>query len=178
MFTFLKGEYRKEIIGEYRRRLSVFGFFFVLFFVLILIGLSLPAFINLRVEKNAVFSNREAVSKKITDNGLAEIETRVKKLNKFTAIIKQKSAEQTTVSAIEKIVSERGIGISISSLSMERKNDGWTIIISGKAISREMLVDFSKKLAIVPSFSAVDLPVSSLAKSQDISFTVSLRSKF
>ncbi|MDO8579559.1 MAG: hypothetical protein Q7R72_01675 [bacterium] len=178
MFTFLKGEYRKKIAGEYHRRLSVFGLFFVLFFVLILIGLSLPTFINLRVEKNAILSSREAVSKKITDNGLAEIETRVKKLNKLTAIVEQKSGEQPTISVIEKIVSERGSGISISSLSMERKNDGWTVIISGKAVSREMLVDFSKKLAIVSSFSAVDLPVSSLAKSQDIPFTISLHSKF
>lgn len=178
MFTFLKGEYRREIISEYRRRLSVFGLSLVLFSVLVLTGLALPAFINLRAERNAALMSRKTVSQKITDGELSEIETRVKKLNEMAAIINQRSGEQPVVSIIEKIISERGGGISVSSLSMEKKNDGWTVTVAGRAMSREALVDFSKKLAVIPSFSAVDLPVSSLAKSENISFTVSLRSKF
>ncbi|MEK7163182.1 MAG: hypothetical protein AAB775_00505 [Patescibacteria group bacterium] len=178
MFTFLKGEYRRKIVGEYRRRLSVFGLSLVLFSVLVLAGLALPVFINLRAERNATLMSRKAVSQKMTDGGFSEIETRVKKLNEMAAIINQRSGERPLVSIIEKIIREKESGISVSSLSMERKNDGWTITVAGRAMSREALSNFSKKLAVMPSFSAVDLPVSSLAKSENISFIVSLRSKF
>jgi hypothetical protein len=50
--------------------------------------------------------------------------------------------------------------------------------VSGKAVSRDALLSFSKALKSNHRFESVDLPVSNLAKSKDIEFSISIKGTF
>lgn len=178
MFTFLKGEYKKKIVGEYRKRLLIICFNLSVLLSIILLGLSLLFFISLQGEDKAVILEKEAYSQKMTDSGQAEVENQIKNIQGMITVIKQNIGNAPLTSVIEKVILEKNSDIKISDLSLERKKDGWLITLGGKAATREAMVLFSNKLEAVPSFSGVDLPVSSLAKNKDISFTISLISKF
>lgn len=178
MFTFLKGEYRQRIIGEYRKRLLVLALYLIIPLLFILLVLALPLFVSLRSQNIAILSEREVYSKKMAESGQIEIENQLKNMQEMIIVLKQDIRNAPLVSVIERVLSEKNEGVKISSLSLERKKEGWLVGLSGRAETREVMVDFSKRLETVPAFSLVDLPVSSLAKNRDISFTISFRSKF
>jgi hypothetical protein len=91
--------------------------------------------------------------------------------------VKGDSANNQVVSIIEKIFSAKSSNISLSSVSLDHKSDSWSLSVGGRAATRESLVDFSKKLGGISDFSGIDLPVSSLAKNKDISFSITFHSK-
>ncbi|MEK7607927.1 MAG: hypothetical protein AAB484_03360 [Patescibacteria group bacterium] len=178
IFTFLKGEYRQKILGEYRKRLLVLILSLLVLLLFVLLGLALPSFISLGDQNKVVLLEREAYSKNVAENGQTEIENQLKGMKEMIVVLKQNIENTPLVSIIEKILSEKSFDVTISNLSLERKKEEWSINLSGMAETREAMVDFSKRLEAVSSFSLVDLPVSSLAKNKNISFTISLRSKF
>lgn len=178
MFTFLKEEYKKKVVGEYRRRLLASSLVLGLLLSLILLGLALPTYISLKSQKEALIVEREVSSKKLEDSGQVEIENQVKSLRSMIASVKADAAVRPAAETLEQILLAKGAGISIGSISFERRKDGWAISMGGVALSREALVEFSKRLEMVQSFSNIDLPVASLAKNKDIPFSIALRSKF
>ncbi len=178
MFTFLKGEYRQKVVAEYRKRLLVPRLCLLVLLLLVLVGLTLPSFISLRSRNEGILLERDAYSKKMSEDGQIEIKSQLKVMREMIAFLKQDMKNTPLISVIDRVLSEKKSDVTISGLSLERKGEGWSINLSGRAIGRDALVDFSKKLASIHSFSLVDLPVSSLAKNKDISFTISLRSKF
>jgi hypothetical protein len=69
----------------------------------------------------------------------------------------------------------RPAGITFSSVSYQQKSGAAaTITLEGIAITRDNLVGFITALRAMKNFSAVDLPVSDLADSVDIPFTITL----
>lgn len=66
-------------------------------------------------------------------------------------------------------------GIAISKITMTRVDTGLSAAqISGEAESRQALADFRDRLRAQPDVSAVDLPISNLAKDKDIQFSLSV----
>lgn len=177
MFTFLKGQYRTKVLGEYRKRLAAIYFGLTILCLLVLIGSVLPAFISLGSDRRAAVMERDTLSRKMMTGGQVEIENRAALIEKMLSVLKQDTDRRTLISVLESIFANQGDDVSLSGLSLEKKKDFWAVSLSGQASTREALVDFSKKLETVPSFSGVDLPVSSLAKSRNILFNISLKSQ-
>lgn len=77
---------------------------------------------------------------------------------------------------IDEIASLRTPQIFYSSISLQKLDrtatSTITAIVQGKALTRDSLLKFKKNLESDPNISKVDLPVSDLAKSKDISFAV------
>jgi hypothetical protein len=72
-------------------------------------------------------------------------------------------------------VSEKSKNISLSSISFAKGEKESTIYISGTAVSREALRDFSNKLKNNIAFSNVEVPVSNFAKSKENDFSMTLK---
>jgi len=178
IFTFLKGEYAKKIIGEYRKRLFILCLGLAILFSFSLIGLILPAFISMSSEKEVLILEKQSFSKKTTNDNQGEIEKELKNIKEMITVLALDNTANPITSVLERVLLEKGSGIILQSISLERKKDFWAVSLGGKALSREALVDFSKKLETTPSLSDVDLPVSSLAKNSDIPFSITLHSAF
>lgn len=76
---------------------------------------------------------------------------------------------------IQNILSYRSEQIFINSMEISRSAGTSTsaeVLIIGKADSRESLIDFKKSLEVEKTFRNIDLPVSDLAKSKDIKFSL------
>lgn len=69
-------------------------------------------------------------------------------------------------------------GISISKITVSRAEVGLgPAQLSGEAKNRQALADFRDRLRAQPEVSAVDLPISNLAKDKDIQFSLSVTFK-
>ena len=179
MFTFLTGEYRDRAIREYRlRRLSIFlGLLAVI--LVIAISLSIPTFIILKTKKDILEKTNVAISAS-TEKDSSETETEISALNEKLKAINSSGANTSIVSVLLRLFSLRGSEIHIKDISLSREDNENTgkINVSGQADSRDALVTFSKRLQGEPTFSSVELPVSSFAKSKDIPWNMSIYSKF
>jgi len=178
IFNFLKDEYKAKIISEYRKRFFILCLGFIILFSFSLVGLILPTFISVSAEKNALFMEKQVFSKKTTENGQNEIEKELKNIKEMIGVLKTDNSANSIIGVLEDILLEKNSGIVLQSVSLERKKDYWAISLSGRAVSRENLVSFSEKLEASASLSEVNLPVSSLAKNNDVSFSITLNSKF
>jgi Tfp pilus assembly protein PilX len=177
MFTFLIGEYREKIVGEYRKRLLVFFLLFVFLITLVLAGLALPVYISLRSQRDALLLEKNSSAQRVAESERADLETQIQNIRDMVTATKENGIAKPLVFTLENILAHRSNTVSLTSISMERKKDSWAVNIGGIAASREALVEFKEKLEIETDFSAVDLPVSSLAKSKNIPFSLTLHSK-
>ena len=62
-------------------------------------------------------------------------------------------------------------GASGRSINDEKKS----LFVGGIASDRDSLIDFTESLKTINDFSAVNLPVSNLAKNKDIDFNIELK---
>ena len=78
-----------------------------------------------------------------------------------------------------KVISHLPAGVALNSISFSRNQayngqNGIAILVSGVAVDRDSLVSFTQLLKDSNSFSAVDVPVSSLAKDKNLPFSVNI----
>jgi hypothetical protein len=109
-----------------------------------------------------------------------------KEYEKLRTLIKNASADLTILSPtevairdlVELVASKKGSSVFITHITAARKTGRTvTLSVSGVAKTREDLVAFKKVLELDRAFDKVVLPVSNLAKSKDIAFTLSAFSK-
>lgn len=177
MFTFLFGEYRRKAIRGYRERLFVMylGIGFATLFAAC--ALFVPAYLLSAAKRDAILVPDASLSEKAKAESKA-IEGEVRALKEKLSYAKADADNIALSSVLERIGARREPGISITSVALRRGAEKGAISISGKAATRDALVSFSKSLQGEPSFGSVNLPVSSLAKSKDIPFSISIDSKF
>ena len=176
MLTFLFDQYKKRVLSEYRVRLATI--YASLLVVIFLMGtaLTVPTYILLmsklsaaQIEKNAATTPADEKSKTIEDE--------VMSIRDKIALIEDNSAEIPIINVIEKLISKTDSSIIINSLSLKRKTDSGAITLLGVAKSRDALVSFEKRLRSEMTFSSVNLPVGSLAKSKDVPFSITIDTK-
>jgi hypothetical protein len=179
MFTFLPRTYRIEVEREYRKRLLTVVW--TLVFILVLAGtvLSLPSYFMISAKKAAAdisFASSVTPAPETID-----LEAQVKNIETKTNLLSPSFNQKLLASVLEQVaIKVAQPGISITGLSLKRGGQGSTgsISLSGVARTRDNLVSFSKVLSADPTLQNVSLPVSALAKSKDIPFTLSVNSQF
>lgn len=176
MFTFLSRAYRVEVEREYRKRLLAVssGLLFVLSFLAA--ALALPPYFILSVKKSdAVLALKAAALPSAESVGF---ESQVKDIQAKAQALKGSLDERSLITVFERVALRTAQGgITISGMSVKRGGAQATVSLTGMASTREALVSFSKGLEGEPSFKGVALPVSALAKSRDIAFTITLDAK-
>ncbi len=76
---------------------------------------------------------------------------------------------------LKDVVREKPEGINLSSFTYKtQEGKKQSMVISGKAYTRNDLLSFEKKLRSNLDFSSVEFPVSNLAKDKDIDFSIAL----
>ena len=80
-------------------------------------------------------------------------------------------------SIINEIVKNKNSGLTINSFNFSSQGaatSSISTVIQGKASTRESLIQFKTKLTSDPKITNVELPVSDLAKSKNISYSIKL----
>jgi Tfp pilus assembly protein PilN len=174
MFTFLPEDHKDRVVRTYRLKLIVvyIGLSCVLFatgFVL-----AIPSYAILLAKRQSALVEGDATAR-AAESSIAD---EVKILKEEIALAKTTSEQVPIATLLDKILSRQSSSILISNITIKRGADAGTISITGRASSRDALVAFSKSLQGEPTFTKVDLPVGSLAKSKDIPWMISISSKF
>ncbi|HEU0080815.1 MAG TPA: hypothetical protein VFQ72_02210 [Candidatus Paceibacterota bacterium] len=174
MLTFLPRTYRIEVEREYRRRVYAVAAWLLALLMLVGAALVLPTYARLSSEKAAAEAALRAASQSaggdasLVDTRLADLQDKAKALDDL-------AARRSLVWAVERVAAAREqAGVSITGLGIKRGGGAGSISVSGTASSREALVAFTKALQAEPSFKDVSLPVSALAKSVSLPFSLGI----
>ncbi|MDQ5893637.1 MAG: hypothetical protein QG640_649 [Patescibacteria group bacterium] len=177
-YTLLPDKEIKSLKKEYRTRLFIVAAFFISCGILVGIGSLIPAYIfSYTQEKEALRSlqtlqeNRKERGTDVVITDLASAQVLMDELKKH-----QDNTEFSQI--ISEIILRKPTQVSVNSfqlgLSKETASSSLDVIVQGKALTRDSLVNFKKSLEQNPLISKIDLPISDLAKSKDISFTLKL----
>ncbi len=95
-------------------------------------------------------------------------------LSERAALLEQALSVRTPTSVLEDIVPRIPEGVRIRQFTYTLSGDAVSVAVLGTADTRASLIAFGNALRQSPLFSRVDVPVSSLAKSEDIDFSLAL----
>ncbi len=180
-YTLLPEKEIKLLKREYKTRFLVFLLFFVSGAVLLGIGSLVPAYIYSFSQAKDALSRAKFLQESRQQRGVDEV---LKELKQTDLDVKKLQEHQDKVvfsNIITQLISSKTSGIRISSFTFSNvvvdansKKNIFATILQGKANTRENLVEFKKKLESDPSVLGVELPVSDLAKSKDIAFSLKI----
>ncbi len=165
----------KELRKEYRIRLFIItSFFFSIVFMFGIIAL-IPSYVSTQLQEKESVGRKEELQKNRKASGADEIEKDLLQSQAIASRIVAHEDSTTHSNIIQSIISYRSRQITLLSFEVARAtgtSTPWTVIIQGKSASREALLEFKKGLENSALFSQVELPLSDLAKSKNIGFSI------
>lgn len=174
MINILPESGRTVVKREYRIRLvSVFLFLLALLSLAVAVML-LPSYLfaTVEAEQASLEEARLLSSKMASAKTDAEV---IVSVNKQIAGLEVFMMAPRPSEALLSVIRSANSGVDLVRVSYE--GGASTISLSGKAVSRDILLQFSKTLQKLPIVLAVDLPVSDLAKNTDVPFSMILTLK-
>ena len=173
LHTLLSSKERARIRHEYQTRLAIVSLFAISVSGVIGIAALFPAFMRgilaeqTELEKIAVLENDRRSS------GVVEMEQELTADKTILAILAEGIGSKPVSGKILDIVALRKLN-KISSISINRTEDGTRTVLQGTAPTRDSLLDFRSQIESKISGAAVTLPLSQLAQSTNIRFAIEI----
>lgn len=178
MFNLLPEEQKKSVHREYRLRLVTLAIFFLGLGGAIVFVILAPSFFVVDLKNSSLVDQQTKLEKENPELlNIKELESEIAQQKNKLKIISFENEISPSV-MIEKILFDLVSGVTINSISLERKEDHVRISLRGHASKRDFLLAFSKKIEGENMFSEINLPVSDLAKDRDIDFSLSFVNNF
>ena len=177
MLNLVTPEYHVILQREYRARTAAVALFLLAGVMVIGIGFLFPSYI---LSRTARLTAQKEIA--VVESGLSNAETSpqavIEQANKKLVLLSgDTSSSMTELLAL--VISYKPSGLLLTSFFYTAEStDKGSLQISGVAQSRDDLVVLRRSLERQSRFTNVALPVSNLAKNQDIPFTVSLSVTF
>jgi hypothetical protein len=165
MLNVLPFEVKKKLRQEYLMRLSAFGLALASLAGLLAAAMLVPALIYAKSERSGyeiIIGNIEGV------DGKEDVFETVRAVKEKITFLKSGVASPI-LPLFKKVVDAKRNGIVISGISFTRNN---AVVIEGVASTRAALVAYRDTITAISDFSSVQLPISELAKSSNIEFTL------
>jgi hypothetical protein len=172
--TLLPLHERITLRREYRIRAAI-----VLCFTLSLVGLIgiasfFPAFLKASTEARSAQNEAAILQKNKKDSGLTSIQQTVAQSQKLLSTLGGKVSGTKMSAIIESIVSMRN-NVRLTSINVTQTGTTTaTIVMQGVAPTRDALLSFKNRLESAVPGNKVELPVSELAKSTNVEFSMRL----
>lgn len=173
-YTFLPKNERAKLKTEYRVRALIVLFF--VFSVANIFGIVslFPTYINSKITESGELAKIVEINKKNTENGSDVIRKQLDQDNVVLNNAEKTSLRPEFYPLIRDIISARGIvtlnSIAVTNVSSTTMN----FLVQGFSPTREGVISFKNSILSSVASSTVDLPVSALAKSKDIQFSVNI----
>ncbi len=163
---------RAVLRREYYFRLAIVGSAFLFFCLVIGIMLLIPSYILSSGVQESLQERVELLSKSSSASLSAEVDRKRAEIASRLSTLSERAMGYAPTALIEGVVGTRPSGIKMDRLSIVKSGSGTFVTVSGVASSREALVSFRRTLEKVSLFATVELPLSDLARSQSIPFTL------
>jgi hypothetical protein len=172
-YTLLPEPEIKSLRREYHARLFVIFLFFLSCAIIAGIISLAPSFFLSQNQENQALIQTQELQKSRQAGGFDKIEKDLAQSQLLVQKIKTNSGGSLYYDVIQSILTHRTAGITLTSFDFAGSSSSATstdVIIQGKALTRDDLIAFKKDLEQDKHFKQVELPISDLAKSKDISF--------
>ena len=160
---------------EYTKRIGItFGVFFYVLGVLVNIA-RIPTLVLFSIEERNLEEQFVAIKETSKKSKEVELNEVVRTTNNKILKFKEIAEREPNLELIKKITGARPEDVSINQIEIDRATEtmGIKIRVGGEALHRDDLVEFNAKLDAEPLFVEVTLPISHLAKEEEVKFTIS-----
>ncbi|MEX0933386.1 MAG: hypothetical protein WDZ74_01395 [Candidatus Paceibacterota bacterium] len=179
MLNLLTPEEKKTIKREYRVRTAAVIVAFMFFTTVFAIAGLLPAYfhvaVNLKI-KNTDLKNMTVQSEQEGDDSVALALGRTDTILNFIEI--EDTTEATLTSIVERALTARPAGVSVTTLSFDTTDVGRVLTLAGSANTRASLIEYSRNLGDQPGFISTSVPAEDLAQANNIDFRLTVRGEF
>ena len=173
MLHFLAQKNRRQVIGEYLLRLSIFALLFISIAAAILVALFLPSFFFVEY-KNAVVAGQ---AQSINLSNASKYQNSVSLIKNINATAQALSSGNVPKTAMTDLIStvtslkNKNITLSVITIA-ESGGETETASVSGISATRDDLTSFYNELKGDGRFQNIILPVSSLINATQEPFTI------
>ena len=173
-YTFLPNLEKSSLIREYRIRALIVLLFFISISIVIGIGSLFPAYIYSSLEEKIHLRQVTDLRKTSDDATVTAIQKQLAASSAILNTVSNNIGTNIYSQALNSRVSTRG-NINLNSFAFERPTSNTlNVTISGIAPTRKDLLAFKNRLQGLSSKTTVDLPLSTLAKDSDVSFSIQI----
>ncbi len=175
MYKLLTTEEKKKVRHEYNEHRAVVILSSLLLVIVVAIVGLFPSYLLSSARNQEVVGRMESEGLDATSVE-SQLQNWLIDLNlKLTTLYHQEGEGSDHPSLlIEEVISKKKVGLSLTSVAWNKKEEGISLLVSGKASTRQALLNFQNELTASGKFSNVTLPVSNLAQDKDISFQINL----
>jgi len=191
MYSLLPQENINKLVSEYRARLFVVVAGMIGSAILISVVILIPSYVYIHMAGAEISLESDTLRKQTQEAGATELESQLSESN---TIIKEFAIFEHQISRseiVKKLGSKIVPGITINTFTIipeeksaaqkedeTKRNESnfvFSVQITGEALTRDSLVAFTENLNNDQMYSAVGLPISNLAKSSKIPFSLSFK---
>lgn len=174
MLNLFPPEVKKAQTREYLLRLCVVSLWFLGALASIALLLLVPPYVSLQIKKGVLLDESESIKAAISSQGTDVVDAFLKETNTRAALLATYQPRRNVHKLVEALVAQTPAGVHLTGITYTTKNGPEKLIIRGVADERESAVVFVRQLETEALFSNVDLPISNLARNEDIVFTMTL----
>lgn len=178
MFNMLPQSEKQMIKREYLRRYVAVTLFFMFGLITFASITLVPSYIMSNVKEKILSGQIDAAKNTLSATEESQATKDIRNITEEIRVLAPGAMGVNNHDVFLSIVTNKNVGIKITSMALVRGNAETAVTVSGIASDRQTLLSFEKKLNENTLFSNVDLPISNLTKNKDISFTVKLKGKF
>ncbi len=173
--TLIPTDLKKALRHEYRVRATIVFLFMISIAWVIGIVSLLPSFIHVKTEKDTINKSLATLQGSPIKKGVIDVGNDIAKQSDMLALFNKQTGGMTSNSSIiTSIVGARG-NVKLTSLAISRTaTTSILVIIQGVAPTRDALINFKNLLSSSVPGNKVDLPISELAMSKDIHFSITM----
>lgn len=175
MLNILSIAEKKKILVEYRFRLAVVSIFAVGALVLASLVLLAPSYLLAVAKYNGISAELARLEAKQGSTAQEkDINAQIININKKIDLFLKGGVNATSSPSqiILNILNDKGNSIKIQGFTYDAGVGLGRFVVVGTAIDRDSLAQFVERLKKEPTFTKVDLPISSYVKSANIDFSI------
>lgn len=164
----------KRVLWEHRRRIGIIAVALTSIATVVALLFAIPSAI-ITWSGVAGFDAQLQATKTLVDlqrkQGGGDV---LSELSVRSNLLEAALSQRTPTSILEDIVPRIPSGVRVMQISYAYGDSGVSVSVLGTATTRAALIAFGNNLRQSPLFSRVDVPISSLARSEDIDFGLTL----
>lgn len=179
-YTLLPEKELRALKREYRTRILIVLICFISCGIIVGIISLLPSYILSYTQEKDSIGKLESVKKSRVDNGA---DTYSKELSDSSDILQSLKKDHDPIifsEILKRIIQYKNKSVSLNAFQISKTPNASSSIemmILGKAMTRESLLEFKKNIEQDAGILKVELPLSDLAKSKDVSFSLKINFK-
>jgi|TARA_Y100000310_G_scaffold342803_1_gene447519 hypothetical protein len=175
MANLLPIKQKQGVRREYMFRMASVSVFFTAFSVLAGTIFLMPTYLLSEVREKQAVEEQVFIRELVSSVEVVDAQTVLREAREKVSILSDLESQAPLQTVLPKILEYKPRSISITSIFYDfRVSAGATIAVRGEAENRDDLIAFSKRLERDVVFANVELPVSNLAKENDITFSLTL----